>query len=211
MRKYLVKTPWLLKKLYPGYVWDISGSDAVYLSFDDGPHPEITPWVMEELRRFDMKASFFCIGKNVLQHPEVYDSILQQGHAVGNHTYQHKNGWLTKDAEYLEDVRKTVPLVDSILFRPPYGRIRQSQARQIPAAMGKENARIIMWDVLSGDFDAGISPQGCFYNVTNHIRPGSIIVFHDSEKAFPNLKYALPATLEYLEKNKLRSEKLEIF
>ncbi len=211
MRKYFVKTPWLLKKLYPGYVWDMRGSDSVYLSFDDGPHPEITPWVMEELRRFDMKASFFCIGKNVVLHPEVYDSLLEQGHAVGNHTYHHKNGWLTKDAEYLEDVRMTVPLVESSLFRPPYGRIRQSQARQIPAAMGKDNARIIMWDVLSGDFDAGISPQDCFYNVANHIRPGSIIVFHDSEKAFRNLKHALPATLEYLEKNKLRSEKLEVF
>ncbi len=211
MQRYFVKTPWLLKKIYPNYYWDVKGSDAVYLSFDDGPHPEITPWVLEQLRRFGAEASFFCIGKNVAAHPLVYAAVQEDGHAVGNHTYHHKNGWRTKDEDYIEDVRRAVPLIDSHLFRPPYGRIRQSQAKQIPSVLGKENARVIMWDVLSGDFDAGISPQDCFYNVANHIRPGSIIVFHDSEKAYKNLKYALPATLEFLEKNKMQSKKLEDF
>ncbi|MGZ8544496.1 MAG: polysaccharide deacetylase family protein [Flavisolibacter sp.] len=211
MQRYFVKTPWLVKKVFPSYYWDVKGSDAVYLSFDDGPHPEITPWVLEQLRKYQAKASFFCIGKNVAAHPDIFASLILDGHAVGNHTYNHLNGWQTKDEVYLEDVKSASAIIDSDLFRPPYGRIRQSQAKKIPAFMPKENARIIMWDVLSADFDAGISPQDCFYNVANHIEPGSIIVFHDSEKAFNNLKYALPATLEFLEKNNLECKKLGDF
>ncbi|HEV7620444.1 MAG TPA: polysaccharide deacetylase family protein, partial [Flavisolibacter sp.] len=142
-------------------------------------------------------ATFFCIGKNVVQHPEIYDRILNEKHSVGNHTYNHNNGWKTTNDDYINDVRKASEIIHSNLFRPPYGKIRKVQAKQITDILG-QRAKIIMWDVLSADFDQSVSEKKCLQNIMENVSAGSIIVFHDSEKAFANLKYALPRTLEKL-------------
>src|SRR5689334_1915552 len=194
--KYFVKTPWWLKKLYSSYTWDIPSAEKnLYLSFDDGPHPQATEFVLRELKKFDALATFFCIGKNVLAFPEVYKRILDEGHAVGNHTQNHLNGWKTGNDVYMRDVDEAANHIDSNLFRPPYGRITRFQARNLNAAMKGRKAKVIMWDVLSADFDAEISAQECLENVIFKSKQGSIIVFHDSEKCFEKLTYALPRSL----------------
>lgn len=193
---YFSRTPWWLKKLYSSYTWEVNTDEKIiYLTFDDGPHPTITPFVLDELRKLDAKACFFCIGKNVAAYPEVYRRILDEGHAVGNHTYDHLNGWKINDADYLKNVKAAAEIIQSPLFRPPYGRIRKSQAKKIHDALKEKSAQIIMWTVLSGDFDVNLSKEKCLSGILKGIRPGSIIVFHDSEKAFPRLEYALPALL----------------
>ncbi|MBS1566531.1 MAG: polysaccharide deacetylase family protein, partial [Bacteroidetes bacterium] len=179
----------------PAYTWQMpAGQKKIYLSFDDGPHPEATPFVLDTLRRYDAKATFFCIGKNVLQYPELYKRILLDGHATGNHTHNHLNGWKTPDKEYLGNIQEASQYIDSKLFRPPYGRISRFQALQVQEQMG---LRVVMWSVLSGDFDTSLSPQKCTENVQKSATGGSIVVFHDSEKAMPRLTYALPKVLEY--------------
>ncbi|HWI92455.1 MAG TPA: polysaccharide deacetylase family protein [Flavisolibacter sp.] len=199
MHKYFIKTPWIAKKFFSSYVWSLpTNENDVYLTFDDGPHPTITPWVLDQLKQFDAKATFFCIGNNVEKHPDVYQKVLDGEHAIGNHTYHHLNGWKTDDNKYIDDVSAAAQLIKSNLFRPPHGRIRNSQAKRINAAMERDDVSIIMWDVLSADFDASFSPEQCLNNVLENVTAGSIIVFHDSEKAFNNLKYALPKTLESL-------------
>lgn len=181
----------------------------VYLSFDDGPHPTITPWVLHQLKEYNALASFFCIGQNVQRHPAVYKKIIDEGHAVGNHTQQHLNGWKVTTAEYGHDVEKAALLIKSNLFRPPYGKIKSAQAKLLPGAMKTENVKVIMWDVLSADFDQFISPQECLDNVLRNYGPGSIIVFHDSEKAFTNLKIVLPLVLAHLQKENYSCRRLE--
>lgn len=199
MHRYFIKTPWIAKMFFSAYVWSLPVDEkTVYLTFDDGPHPTITPWVLDLLQQFNAKATFFCIGNNVDKYPDVYQNILDAGHAIGNHTYRHLNGWKTDDNTYIEDVSAAAQLIKSNLFRPPHGRIRSSQAKRIAAAMQRDDVRIIMWDVLSADFDASFSGEQCLNNVLENVSAGSIIVFHDSEKAFNNLKYALPKTLESL-------------
>lgn len=199
MRQYLFKTPWWVQKLYPSYLWKMPGGESrVYLTFDDGPHPTITPWVMAELEKYGASATFFCIGKNVVQHPEVYQRIIAAGHAVGNHTYSHQNGWKTNTEAYLDDVKKAGIYIDSALFRPPYGRIQKAQADGLSIILKKADVKVVMWNILSGDFDQSLSPERCTYAVIKGTKPGSIIVFHDSEKAFPNLSIALPAVLKSL-------------
>ena len=211
MHRYFIKTPWLVKKLFPSYVWSMpAGDHSLYLSFDDGPHPEITPWVLDELKKYNAKASFFCIGKNVEQYPGIYQRILDEGHATGNHSYSHLNGWHTPDEKYIDDVATAATIFRSSLFRPPYGRIKSKQARQITSAMQSTSARIIMWDVLSGDFDQEYSGGQCVANVIENTGPGAIIVFHDSEKAFRNLEYALPRVLEYLDEDGYIFKKIEV-
>jgi peptidoglycan/xylan/chitin deacetylase (PgdA/CDA1 family) len=208
--KYFVKTPWWVKKIYPSYYWDIKTREKIlFLSFDDGPHPKATPFVLDQLRRYNARASFFCVGKNVDAYPSIFNRILEEGHSVGNHTYQHVNGWKTADSEYLQDISKAAVKIDSILFRPPYGRIRSFQAKNVAAAMKKTDAKIIMWDVLSGDFDENITGERCLQNVVLNARSGSIIVFHDSEKAFRLLQYSLPLVLEYFSKKGYRFETLK--
>lgn len=190
---YLVKTPWWLRKMYPSLTWSIPAqANEIYLTFDDGPHPTITPFVLDALAAHNMKATFFCIGKNVRKHPDIYKRIIDEGHRVGNHTMAHLNGWKTGDAVYINDVLIAKEFIDSRLFRPPYGRISSFQIQQLKPVFD-----IIMWDVLSGDFDTTINGAKCVQNVVLNTTPGSIIVFHDSEKAFPRLQYALPKVLDY--------------
>ena len=210
MHKYFIRTPWLVRKVFPHYIWKLPAEgNKVYLSFDDGPHPEITPWVLELLKAYHAKATFFCIGNNVEKYPEVYQRILDEGHAVGNHTYRHLNGWKTEDPIYIDDIKKAGRFIRSDLFRPPYGRLKTSQAKQVAAAMEINQAKIIMWDVLSADFDPDFSPEQCFDHVARYTAAGSIIVFHDSEKAFKNLEFALPASLQYLSETGFLMEKVQ--
>ena len=199
MHRFFIKTPWIIKKIFSSYVWNMPTSEkSIYLSFDDGPHPEITPFVLEELKKYNALASFFCLGNNVVLYPEVYKQILNEGHVVGNHTYTHPNGWETGLEEYMADVAAASKYIDSNLFRPPYGRIKKQQANGLKKAMNNDSVRIIMWDVLSADFDTSFSPQQCLENVINNCTNGSIVVFHDSEKAFPNLKYSFPLAMKKL-------------
>ncbi|MFT3703843.1 MAG: polysaccharide deacetylase family protein [Agriterribacter sp.] len=205
---YFVKTPWLLKKLYPKGVWNISGKEKVlYLTFDDGPHPQATPFVLDTLSIYNAKATFFCIGKNVQQYPDIYARILNEGHKTGNHTFHHLNGWKTDDKKYFKDIIDTKKYIDSDLFRPPYGRISKLQLKYLTETFGMN---VIMWSVLSGDFDKKISRETCLKNVALSSKPGSIIVFHDSEKAFEKMKYALPKLLELFSEKGYRFDKLNL-
>ena len=170
-----------------------STEKKIYLTFDDGPHPAATTFVLNELKKYNAKATFFCIGKNVAEQQELYKKILNDGHRVGNHTQNHLNGWKVSDEEYFKNINEAAKHIDSDLFRPPYGRVSQFQI----AALIKQKMKIIMWDVLSGDFDKKINAATCTSNVVKNAINGSIIVFHDSEKAFEKLKVSLPETLNY--------------
>ncbi|MET0393202.1 MAG: polysaccharide deacetylase family protein, partial [Chitinophagaceae bacterium] len=210
MGNYFIKTPWWLKKIYPGYLWSMPAKDpAIYLTFDDGPHPVATPFVLDQLKAFGARATFFCIGRNVVAYPEIYRRIIEEGHTVGNHTQTHPNGWKTKDNIYLQDIGEAARHIDSALFRPPYGRITSFQARQLPVAIQREKAAVVMWDVLSADFDEALSPQQCLEHVVLHSVKGSVIVFHDSAKAFPRLEYCLPRALHFFRDKGWRMESLK--
>ncbi|HLP38625.1 polysaccharide deacetylase family protein [Lacibacter sp.] len=193
---YIATTPWWLRMLFPSdLTWSFPANEKVlYLTFDDGPTPVATEFVLDELKKYNAKATFFCIGNNVQQHPALYQRLFAEGHRVGNHTHDHLNGFHTTDELWLNNIKEAAKWIDSDLFRPPYGKIRS-----FPAKVLKESNppfKIIMWSVLSADFDTSISPQKCLENVTKNTKPGSIIVFHDSEKAFPNLRFALPEVLK---------------
>ena len=204
---YLAKTPKWVSKLFGDSIWDMPGTTkTIYLTFDDGPHPQITPFVLDELDKFGAKATFFCIGKNVAEHPGVYKRILEQGHAVGNHTHNHLNGWKTPNAKYLQNILEARNLIDSPLFRPPYGRITSQQKKKLQHL--NEPFKIVMWSVLSGDFDTNITPEKCLNNVLKNTKSGSVIVFHDSEKAFERLRYTLPAVLKYFSEKGYHFEKI---
>ncbi len=204
---FWVKTNYFIKRIFPNYVWDIPNREnKIYLTFDDGPTPEITEWTLEQLKKYDAKATFFCIGNNIEKHPDIFQKIIDDNHAVGNHTFNHLKGWETDTNEYLENTRRCSLLMREKgkrisdkgaafeLFRPPYGKIKTSQSR----TLRRLGYKIIMWDVLSRDFDKTITPEKCLDNVLQHIESGSIIVFHDSVKAAQNLKYVLPKTLTFL-------------
>ncbi len=202
---YLTKTPWLIKKIYSNYIWSINTKDKIiYLTFDDGPHPTATSFVLETLKQFNAKATFFCIGKNVELFPTVYSSIIEQGHTAGNHTQNHLNGWKTNDETYIKNIEAAASNIDSKLFRPPYGRITRFQAKLLLQA----NYKIFMWDVLSGDFDINLSKEKCADNVLLQAKQGSIVVFHDSEKAFERLEFALPKVLAFFSKQGYKFERL---
>ena len=190
---YLVHTPQYVQALFPGLVWKMPGEDRkIFLTFDDGPIPEVTPWVLDTLESYGAKATFFCVGDNVRKYPEIFDQVIEAGHSVGNHTHNHLSGWRTENIQYFNNVRHCARMVQSRLFRPPYGKLKPSQANFL-----QRHYRIIMWDVLSGDFDRNIKPEDCLQNVINHAGAGSIVVFHDSLKAQANLEYALPKVLEH--------------
>lgn len=200
MASYWIKNPNWLKCFFPrDIVWDMPDKDAVYITFDDGPHPEITPFVLRELAKYNAKATFFCVGNNVAKYPETYHLTIAAGHSVGNHTYNHINGWKHTADHYVRNIAQAANHIDSKLFRPPYGRMKLSQYRKLI----KSNAhwKVYMWDVLSGDFDASISSRQCIDNVLAHIQPGCIVVFHDSEKAWSRMKEALPAVLLHCQSN----------
>jgi peptidoglycan-N-acetylglucosamine deacetylase len=205
MSFYWVKTNALIKKIFSNYVWDVSNTEnKIYLTFDDGPTPEITEWVLEELKKHNAKATFFCIGNNIIKYPDVFEKVINEGHSIGNHTFNHLNGWKTSTKEYLENsIQWSVvsgqspnyhlPSAICHLFRPPYGKIKLSQSKKLRQL----GYKIIMWDVLSADFDTSISKEKCLDNVIKNTKSGSIIVFHDSVKAFANLEYSLPKALKY--------------
>jgi peptidoglycan/xylan/chitin deacetylase (PgdA/CDA1 family) len=201
---YLVKTPQFIQDLFPNFTWRIPTNEKVmYLTFDDGPIPEVTPWVLEQLQQFNAKATFFCVGDNIRKYGEVFDQVVDAGHAVGNHTFNHLNGWMTDNIPFFHNIRHCANLVNSVLFRPPYGRIKPKQAQFL-----MRHYRVIMWDVLSGDFDPKLSAEQCLSNVTNNAGPGSIVVFHDSLKAEDKLKQVLPEVLEHYSSLGYRFEKL---
>lgn len=203
---YPVKTPKLVSRLMPQYHWRINSPDpVVYLTFDDGPIPDLTPWVLDTLAQFEAKATFFCVGDNVRKHPDIYARLLAEGHRTGNHTFNHLNGLKTPAAQYIENVRTCAEYVDSSLFRPPYGRLRRGLRRALSA-----DYQLVLWDVLSGDFDRALSPEKCLAGVLKHTEPGSIIVFHDSLKAEPNLRYSLPRALEAFRQKGWRFEALPL-
>ncbi|RNC88435.1 MAG: polysaccharide deacetylase family protein [Winogradskyella sp.] len=190
------KTPGFVKTLFPNFIWNIDTDNSeIYLTFDDGPTPKITRWVLEQLKHYNAKATFFCIGKNIENYPDIFRDILFDGHNVGNHTFNHLKGWKYKTKHYLTDVSQCQQLMHSStkLFRPPYGKFKSKQAKKLQQL----GYKIIMWDVLSFDWDSNVTQQQCLKNVTSSVKKGSIVVFHDSEKAFGNLKYVLPSVLEY--------------
>lgn len=190
---YLVKIPKFIQRLFPNYTWTLPTTEKVlHLTFDDGPIPEVTPWVLETLQPYDAKATFFCVGDNVRKHPEVLREVIAKGHSVGNHTYHHLNGWSTEPLPYFHNVRHCAELLQTELFRPPYGRLRPKQAQFL-----QRHYQIVMWDVLSGDFDPNLSEDDCLRNVTRNAGPGSIVVFHDSLKAEAKLRYVLPRVLKH--------------
>jgi peptidoglycan-N-acetylglucosamine deacetylase len=195
---YLVKTPFLLRWIYPKLIWRKKVKNTIYLTFDDGPIPEVTPFVLRCLKEYNAKATFFCIGDNVRKHPEIYEEVLRNEHSVGNHTFNHLRGWATEDEEYIKNVDLCSNYVESDLFRPPYGRIRKSQIRRLKEL--NPDLKIVMWDVLSGDFDQKLKPEKCLRYVVKNTCPGSIVVFHDSLKAFPILEDVLPKALEFWKK-----------
>ena len=165
---------------------------VIYLTFDDGPIPEVTPWVLETLKHFDAKATFFCVGDNVVKHPEVFKKVLAAGHQVGNHTFNHLNGWKNPTDAYLENVERCSQVLPGNLFRPPYGVLKLAQKNAL-----LPRYKIVMWDVLSGDFDHSITAERCLKNVIENTLSGSIVVFHDSMKAADRLQYVLPRTLDH--------------
>lgn len=223
MKFYWIKTHFLIKKIFSGFVWDLPNKEKkVYLTFDDGPTPKITDWTLNQLKEFDAKATFFCIGENIQKHPEIFNKVIDEGHSIGNHTFNHLNGWKTSTEDYIENFKQceaeiikqlqiltqqsnpeTLGLIlKSKMFRPPYGKIKSDQSR----ILKKIGYKIIMWDVLSADFDTSVSPEKCLENVMKNIRSGSIIIFHDSLKASKNLEYALPKALAFLKENGYKCE-----
>ncbi|MCF6341548.1 MAG: polysaccharide deacetylase family protein, partial [Bacteroidales bacterium] len=188
-----IKPPYLARLFFPQLLWDVNtAAKEIFLTFDDGPHPEITPRVLEILDEFDAKATFFCVGENVKKHPATYASILEKGHQTGNHSYHHLNGWKTKNQKYFDNVAQCRELVKSKLFRPPFGKIKPSQIQTL-----QKDYKIVMWSVLSRDFDKNVSAGQCLKNVIHFAETGSVVVFHDSEKAATNLFHALPVFLEH--------------
>ena len=190
---YLTKAPLLLQWLYPALTWHRSRSEKrLYLTFDDGPIPDVTPQILNTLKNYQIKATFFCVGENIKKHPDLFHRLLENGHRIGNHTYHHLNGWHTPTDTYLADINQCEHLIHTNLFRPPYGRGTRTQYARL-----RHQYEIIMWDVLSGDFDQQLSPDRCLANVIRHARNGSIIVFHDNVKAIPRVTYTLPRAIEY--------------
>ena len=204
MRPYLVKTPRLVQRFFHNYSWRIKTTKKeIYLTFDDGPVPDFTPWILKTLKAYQAKATFFCVGENIKKYPHIYRQIKDEDHRIGNHTYNHLQGWKTPTNKYIKNILKAESYLQDEtdqktkkLFRPPHGRIRPVQAK----ILRKKGYQIIMWDVLSGDFDQSLSKELCLELTIKNIKNGSIIVFHDSDKSFKNLDYVLPKVLEHFTK-----------
>lgn len=203
MKTYLTKTPRFIQRIFKNYTWRFSlDKKELYLTFDDGPTPEITEWTLDILQQYNAKATFFCIGKNVVENPTIFERIISEGHTIGNHTHNHKNGYHTATKKYIkntllaEEQFQKFNLKNSKLFRPPYGKIKRKQAQKLRSL----GYKIIMWDVLSADFDTNINHKKCLQNVLNNTENGSIIVFHDSIKASDKIQYTLPKVLDFYSK-----------
>jgi peptidoglycan/xylan/chitin deacetylase (PgdA/CDA1 family) len=197
-----VRLPGFITSLYKDAVWRFNETDqVVYLTFDDGPIPEVTPWVLEILQAEDVRATFFCVGENVMKYPEIYRSVLADGHSVGNHTFSHWQGIKHENQAYFSNIEKAGEYIDSDLFRPPHGWMKNSQFRYL-----KAHYRMIMWDVISCDYNSKNSPETVFRNVTDFVRPGSIITFHDSLKAQKNLTETLPRAIRWMKEQGYRFE-----
>lgn len=191
---YLNSAPFWLRSIYPkGLEWSMNTRDkSIYLTFDDGPIPEVTPVVLEILGKFNLKATFFCVGENVAKYPETYKLLIENGHAIGNHTFHHTKTWKTEFRSYIQDVRLCNDLVQSKLFRPPHGQITRKIASEL-----RKDYRLIMWSALTGDYDTNLTAEQCLRTAIRYTRPGAIIVFHDSLKAQPRMEYTLPHYIEY--------------
>lgn len=210
----IVKVPRLVQMLYPHRIWEVAAEErCIYLSFDDGPIPEVTPWVLEQLAAYNARATFFCLGDNIEKNPEVFKQLIAAGHEIGNHTYNHLNGWKTSIEEYLENTIKSQRLIraylpqkpaEKNLFRPPYGRIKNRQAKELQ----KKDFKIVMWSILSKDYDRNISSEKCLSNVIDNAGEGSVVVFHDSLKAEKHLRFVLPKVLEHFSKKGYSFESL---
>lgn len=195
------KIPFLIKTIFFNQVWAIPNKDKkVYLTFDDGPIPEVTPWVLSVLKAYNIKATFFCIGDNIKKYPDVFKQIVSHGHQIGNHSFNHLNGWKTDTPKYIDNVLETEEMISRYtksslkLFRPPYGKIKPLQSYQLR----KLGFKIIMWDVISKDYDVNLQPKDCELNVIQNVSSGSIIVFHDSKKASKNISGSLPLVIQKL-------------
>jgi peptidoglycan/xylan/chitin deacetylase (PgdA/CDA1 family) len=200
----LIHPPKVVKNLFGSVTWKIDTEERViYLTFDDGPIPKITEKILIALDLFDAKATFFCVGDNVRKHPGIYNDIIAQGHATGNHTFSHLNGAKTTTEDYLSDIQKASDYIDSQLFRPPYGRMKTTQLSEIMKAYN-----IVLWDVLSYDFNSKLTNEKCFNNVKHFTRPGSVVVFHDNIKSADNMFYALVQTLQVYTESGYRFESL---
>lgn len=206
---FLHKTNFLMRALYPDFIWRKSLLEKkIYLTFDDGPIPEITEFVLETLAKYQAKATFFCIGDNIRKHPLIFQKLINEGHAIGNHTFNHLKGWVTDDVTYLENVVLCSKEIEkenhqTQLFRPPYGRIKRSQVKLL-----LPDYEIVMWDVLSGDFSQKLSPETVLEKTIQHTKAGSILLFHDSIKANKNMSYSLPRFLEYFSEKGFQFAKL---
>ncbi len=207
----LVRTPKIIKWLFPKLIWNkLNSSNSIFLTFDDGPIPIVTEEVLKILETFQIKATFFCIGNNIQKHPEIFKRIIQEGHSIGNHTFNHLNGWKSSQNEYSDNILKTDQLIQDFVldkskfFRPPYGKISRSQIKDLL----KNKFQIIMWTVLTQDYNKNITPEKCFQNSIKNIKSGDIILFHDSEKAKENMLYSLPKTIAYLKEKGFKFEPL---
>ncbi len=197
--------PKFLRRLLPDLIWELESDESIFLTFDDGPTPGITEWILATLEKYDAKATFFLLGRNVEMYPELYRRIVDAGHAVGNHTYSHQKGWKMSLERYVEDVEFASDFIDSNLFRPPYAQITPSQARFLA-----KRFKLVMWDVLSRDYSNQVTPRGCLRNVVDNLDAGAVVVFHDSDKSFRNMSYALPRVLEYARQRGLKCNKIEL-
>ena len=189
-----IRLPGFFTSLFTQAVWRMKeAGQMVYLTFDDGPIPEVTPWVLDLLAKEDIKATFFCVGENVQRYPKVYQQILDGGHSVGNHTFSHLQGFKTNDQAFFSNIEQAAGLIDSNLFRPPHGLLKASQYNYL-----KKKYSVIMWDLISCDYNKRFSPERIYKNVRDFVRPGSIVTFHDSEKAMLNLMQALPPSIKWM-------------
>jgi peptidoglycan-N-acetylglucosamine deacetylase len=190
----MYSAPFWLRVLYPkGLVWRVPvKGQEVFLTFDDGPVPEVTPLVLGILKKYNVKATFFCVGENVQKHPDIFRMLRMDGHAIGNHTFHHVKAWKTDYSSYLSEVEQCNQLVESSLFRPPHGQINPKITRQL-----SKDYKIIMWSALTGDYDKSLTADQCLANAIKNTKPGAIIVFHDSIKACERMEYALPLYIEH--------------
>ena len=191
--------------MFPGVVWRMDDPDGIYLTFDDGPTPGVTEWILHTLDRYDAKATFFVLGKNVELYPDLYQMIIDRGHKVGNHTYSHQKGWTMTPERYIEDVDLAADMVHTELFRPPYARITRTQLHEV-----SQRYRVVMWNVLSRDYNSHLSPKACLKGTIKGLRGGDIISLHDSAKSFRNTSYVLPALLRTAREKGLECKILEL-